>query len=188
MGKNYCKVDKKWCRFLKHNICSQVNCDLSAVNRCPLLKRIETKRLSDLLRESTFEEVSKALLRWFPKEIRSINGYRDVYNSLCSMTPRKHKYDDLFIEIKRENDLFGNEYLHNHGVSIIKREKITYGLELSPWIDWISMYITQDTLDSLTKEEIIASCLYEMTFYGFDEPTISDFKETLIDNIQKKDE
>ena len=186
MGKNYCKVDKKWCRFLKHNICSQVNLDLCMVNRCPLLKRIETKRLSDLLRESTFEEVSKALLHWFPKEIRSINGYRDVYNSLCSMTPRKHKYNDLFIEIKKENDLFGNEYLHNHGVSITKKEKITYGLELSPWIDWISMYITQDTLDSLTKEEIIASCLYEMTFYGFDEPTISDFKETLIDNIKEK--
>ena len=29
------------------------------------------------------------------------------------------------------------------------------------------MYITQDSLDNFTKEDIVAACLYEMTFFGF---------------------
>ena len=29
------------------------------------------------------------------------------------------------------------------------------------------MHITQDSLDNFSKEDIVAACLYEMTFFGF---------------------
>lgn len=59
----------------------------------------------------------------------------------------------------------------NSFVFVIKPQSnptnIKYGIEFCPWKDWVSMYITQDSLDNFTKEDIVAACLHEMTFFGF---------------------
>ena len=185
MGKNYCKVEGKWCKLLRRGVCGETKTDLGQVNRCPKLARIETRRLADLLKEVSFDPVFYKLCHWFNDQEGSRNGYESVFNKLVLMNPKKHRLDDLFIEIHivKEND--GSEWLNVSGVSVLGSDTSSYGIEFNPWRDWVSSFITQKTLDTLDKEDIVAACLYEMTFFGFEEQRVQDEKNKIFNSIEE---
>ena len=47
-----------------------------------------------------------------------------------------------------------------------------YAIEFTPWDEWLSMEIDSNTISEFAELDIIAHCLYEMTFIGFDETKI----------------
>ncbi len=47
------------------------------------------------------------------------------------------------------------------------------------------MYIAKDTLENFSELEIIAHCLYEMTFIGYDEEGIQDQRKSLENTVEK---
>lgn len=181
MGKNYCKVEKKWCRFLKRGICGIANCKLAEVNRCPRLSEIETIRLYDLLKEVNFENVFTRLCYWFNDQKQSKEGYEKVFKTLLAMTPSKHKLSDLFITVDKVTEDNGDEWISVYGEDVLKKDNISYGIEFSGWNEWVSMFITQTTLDNFTKEDIVAGCLYEMTFWGFEEAKVIENRNMLVE-------
>lgn len=187
MGKSFCKIEKKWCKFLKHNICLYCTKNIFDINRCPRLFEIETIRLATILQEVTFEDVFKCLIRYFTDQEVNKDAYLSVFNTLLEKKPKKHNLDDLFICVEKSKDDFSNddrEYLNTYGINVINHTNIRYGLEFCEWIDWISMFITKETLKTLSKEEIVASCLYEMTFFGFCEEKVKDEKQTMINRFE----
>lgn len=171
MGKNFCKVDNKWCKYLKRGICTFNNTKIKSVNRCPRLSEIETIRLFELMKNVEFGSVFTNIYNWYENQRNSSKSYFYVFNKCLSMTPKKHKLNDLFINIDKGEE-YGKEYPDVYGVNIIKPNNIRYGLGFYKWNDWLSMFITKETLSIYSKEEIVAACLYEMTFYGFNEDTI----------------
>ncbi|MCS6796219.1 MAG: hypothetical protein NZ516_09690 [Raineya sp.] len=44
-----------------------------------------------------------------------------------------------------------------------------YGLEFTKWDKWLGMDLASETIENFSDLEIIAYCLYEMTFLGYDE-------------------
>jgi hypothetical protein len=44
-----------------------------------------------------------------------------------------------------------------------------------PWKEWLGMEISDKTAKELDLNEIVALCLNEMTFSGFDEDTIQQY-------------
>lgn len=53
-------------------------------------------------------------------------------------------------------------------------ENDVYGLEACSFESWLSFYIDQETLDRFTNPNIIAHCLWEMTFFGFEQKRDED--------------
>ena len=106
MGKSFCKVENKWCKFLKRGVCGYCKETLDSVPRCPRLTEIETVRLSDVLKEVKFEDVFEWLIYWFPDQESSKEGYESVFNSLLERKPKKHDLNDLFICVERLKDDF----------------------------------------------------------------------------------
>jgi hypothetical protein len=47
------------------------------------------------------------------------------------------------------------------------------GLDLSPWEEWLAIRVPQSLLDKMTPAEIVAHCVWEMTFYGFSQEKIA---------------
>lgn len=88
MGKNFCKVENKWCKHLSHDICKKADCPLIDVCRCPRLAEIETVRLSELIKNASFENIWKAMMKWWPDQETSKEGYKDVFAKLSAMTPK----------------------------------------------------------------------------------------------------
>ena len=101
------------------------------------------------------------------------------------MNPKKHRLDDLFIEIHIVKEDDGSEWLNVSGVSVLGSDTTSYGIEFNPWRDWVSSFITQKTLDTLDKEDIVAACLYEMTFFGFEEQRVQDEKNKIFNSIEE---
>jgi len=45
-------------------------------------------------------------------------------------------------------------------------------LEFTPWKEWLGMGIHPESLAHFSEQEILAHCLHEMTFMGFEEEQI----------------
>jgi len=63
-----------------------------------------------------------------------------------------------------------------------------YGFDLSPWTEWLAIRVPQSLLDKMTATEIVAHCVWEMTFYGFTQEKIAEFRAELEGNVKEIDE
>jgi hypothetical protein len=52
-------------------------------------------------------------------------------------------------------------------------------LDLSRWEEWLALRVPQSLLDKMTAAEIVAHCVWEMTFYGFSQEKIAAFRAEL---------
>lgn len=170
--KKYCNIGKKWCKFLRKGVCNFSDCELCDIVKCPRIAEIETMTLYDLIREVNFDEVFSRVCFYFPSQSNSREGYENAFNELLNKKQKKkHCIGDLFIEVVIEEDDDEN-YLDVCGLNI--RNGNRYSIELCKWSDWVTMFITKGTLDRLSKEDIVAGCLYEMTFFGFSEKSVME--------------
>lgn len=182
MGKNYCVLENKWCKFLRRGICGVAKCELCKISKCPRIAEIETTTLYDLIREVSFEDVFSRICFYFPNQCDCKEGYEKAFSELLGKKHNKHRIDDLFInvEIVEEDGVY---CLDVTGVN--RKSGVHYAIEFCEWTDWLTMFITKETLDSLSKGDIVAGCLYELTFFGFTENRVLERKDKIVDGIKK---
>lgn len=63
-------------------------------------------------------------------------------------------------------------------------EGTKYAIELTSWAEWLSSEVRIVNLD-ITPAQMIAQCLYEMTFFGFVQDKIQEKKDDLIAQIEE---
>ena len=44
-----------------------------------------------------------------------------------------------------------------------------YSLVATEWAEWLGMDVTDDTLERMSIADIIGNCIYEMSYFGYDE-------------------
>ena len=169
MGKNFCKIGSKWCKYCCRGNCEFSHTSTESLAKCPRISQIETIQFADLLKTVEFETVFSRLLFYFPGQERSKQKYKEVFETLLNLKPRPMtNLKSIFIKVSYQKDFFDNkEYITVSGTQVFDSDNVNYGIEFCSWKDWVSMHITQDSLDNFTKEDIVAACLYEMTFFGF---------------------
>jgi N-acetylglutamate synthase-like GNAT family acetyltransferase len=133
-------------------------------------------RFKDLIRNNSWLGVEKKLLDLYPGEKFRISAYEDIFYRLQHMPGKK---SDMSIVLGKE---FDRDAPNGYYVGVSGRKKdnandeneITpfYAIEFTPWDEWLSMEIDSNTISEFTELDIIAHCLYEMTFIGFDETKI----------------
>jgi hypothetical protein len=57
-----------------------------------------------------------------------------------------------------------------------------YAIEWTSWREWLGMEVTVENLD-LTPAQMVAHCLDEMTTCGFDEDSITEVREQIMDQV-----
>lgn len=192
MGKSFCKIETKWCKYCKRNKCcfsnNGVRTPLSEIHRCPKREATRTVRLKDYLADCDFNGVMEAMIKYYPEEVKNEYGYLGVLNRLNSM---KAKKTDWFIKVEHVHEdardtqwgrIDESDWLNVTGIAPNSKE---FAIEFDPWDLWLGMNICQTTLNSLTKNEIIAGILYEMTFSGFTEERINEEKQKIIDSFEE---
>jgi len=55
----------------------------------------------------------------------------------------------------------------------------TWALDLTSWSEWMGMGIEEESYKTVTPEEFVAHCLWEMTFFGFHEYQQRNMRRTL---------
>lgn len=121
--------------------------------------------LKDIVRACIFKNVKNALLMLYPDQRRNINGYKNVFETLIHMRPECNK-EGMVIDIKRVGR-GKNAYFSVSGICLKNNIQQSYALEYTPWSKWLGYEVAKNVLKKMAKEEIIAQCLWEMTFMGF---------------------
>ena len=60
---------------------------------------------------------------------------------------------------------------------------VSYAIEFTPWPEWLGMLVLVAPDLELAPADLLAPILWEMSFLGFDETDIADFKEDLDDRV-----
>jgi hypothetical protein len=145
----------------------------------------KTKILKDLVDKFNFTEVSEALLELYPDQKQNIRGYKITWDELEHLHPSK-EISDMSIKITKVKDTYDNtSYYSTHGVT--KNKKETYALDFSSFKDWLGFKIHPSTLKRMKQLNIMAHCLWEMTFNGFASSEIAKQRNRLKSIVKKID-
>lgn len=142
-------------------------------------------RFRELIKKYKWDEVNSTLWKLYPNQRKSVRGYKHVYEELNATKPVKTKMrivlEDVFDEFDKKyytgvsgrngtlNKKNDPEYFKDDEAA---NRETSYAIEFAPWAEWLGMEVDQATLEEYNDLEIISHCLYEMTFYGFDQKTI----------------
>lgn len=179
MGKKFCSCGNKWCKLLQKGICkaNEINTSIENLTKCPRIAAIETITLYQLIREIKFDDAFDRLCYYFPDQENSKEGYENAFKELLNKKMHKMRnLNDLFICVEK-GEYDGHEFLDTYGKMLHSNKR--YGIEFCKWSDWVSMFIDRETLNSLNKEDIVAGCLFELTFDGFTESKVIEAKNNL---------
>ncbi|MFJ6209216.1 DUF6557 family protein [Lysinibacillus sp. NPDC092081] len=135
--------------------------------------------LKDLVLLTPFDKVWEKIVLHYPNRIEE--NFRVLYEKL-HIIDLKDNYSNLFIYINAfendendENDepVFQSSFDENNkslyfDVSGRDDDHIGYSLVGNSFNEWLNFYIDSDTLDSMSVESILAHCLWEMTYFGYD--------------------
>jgi len=117
----------------------------------------------ELATRHTWEEVGPVLAGLYPRQKSSLVGYEKVLAQLRTIEPRA---SDWHIVVAWVEDWFdGKPYVRVNGRK--QDDDQDWGLDFTDWAEWLGMEIAPPSLEAFTGIEVLAHCLYEMTWYGF---------------------
>ena len=142
--------------------------------------------LRDLFRKVEDESVIEAVARlydqrkteWLPDAIA------DVLSELRKLTPDSAGCQyKLHIELTPPID---PEEQSHWDVSCTKQnDPERYGLDLSHWEEWLGISVPHSLIHQMTETDIVAHCVWEMTFYGFTQEKIAETRAELERRIKE---
>lgn len=139
-------------------------------------------KLHELFKNVTFEEIwplIKELHNDSPVEVYDSlrSNYKEVFYYVTALSSID---SDMRIVISWETDYDdpSDVYMDVSGRRIDNEDVgERYCLTLTRWSEWLGMDVDPNSLETFTKDQILAQCLFEMTFYGFTEEEIDKTRE-----------
>lgn len=136
-------------------------------------------KFKELIKSHQWLSIEITLLQLYPDQKEIIEDYKAVFEKLQTMSPVD---DEMFIVLTEYNcdddhDEKGNKatYIDVSGKKIFTNSITdSYAIEFVKWENWLGMTIAPETIDNFSGLEILAHCLYEMTFCGYREDEIQE--------------
>ena len=148
-------------------------------------------KLFNLIKSNNWLSVELTLLGLYPDQEEMLDEYRKVFEKLQITDPAE--YDDIEI-ILTEYDCDPNiENEKETYVDVSGQKKIPdpdsitngYAIEFLEWNKWLGMELALETLKNFSELEIIAHCLFEMTFIDYKEDAIQQQFKSISDTVEE---
>ena len=146
--------------------------------------------LKKVIESNNWLSVEMTLIKLYPNQIELINDYRNVFEKLQYL---KAETNDMlivlteYLEDFEENSDVENTYVDVSGRKLVIEENSfsnSYAIEFVKWEKWLGMELAPETLENFNELEIISHCLFEMTFFGYEEEEIQEQFESINDKIE----
>lgn len=144
-------------------------------------------KFAELVCKYKWDEVCAALIHLYPNDRKNIAGLKMVFQQLQTLT---HAESNMRIILEEVFDEFENGWYtcvsgkngtlkKEENSEIFKDDKIgnqevSYGIEFVDWKKWLGMDIDLGSISNYSETDIIAHCLWEMTFYGYTQEAIKE--------------
>jgi hypothetical protein len=79
--------------------------------------------------------------------------------------------------LRRDHEAFASDAANGTLESL--NEEMPCALDLMPWEEWLGMEVDPRSLERFARAELVAHCLWELTFHGFEPSKIRAFAESL---------
>lgn len=141
--------------------------------------------LNNILKEVKFELVWKGFVNFYPDLAHLKDKYLKIFNLLLLKIPNEN-VDEMIIHIdKQEIAENTNEIeFRVHGKEKTDEWTEYYDISSCKWGDWIGFYLYDKVFEHLSNEEIVALCLYEMTWFGITEDEVINSINNLDKNCE----
>ena len=156
-----------------------------------------------LLDSVTWPEVKAAILWAYPDEENALGQYKVLLAKLKQMQPIPSEMRIVLelSSVDAESEKPAMDVIGRDGSLNRDREdfplfrdsldasyadaETNWALSFRPWEEWLGMQIDAGTLKNQGASQIIAHCLWDMTFHGFDQ---TEIRETLEEIERRADE
>ncbi|TAF59026.1 MAG: hypothetical protein EAZ58_14070, partial [Flavobacterium sp.] len=107
-----------------------------------------------------------------------LDEYKTVFEKLTIIEPAE--YDELEIILTKydsDTNIESEPYVDVSGqkkVPDANQIATSYAIEFLEWDKWLGMDLAPNTIKNFSDLEVIAHCLFEMTFIDYDEDAIQD--------------
>ena len=169
-------------------------------------------KFKELLDDVTWSQIEEALIRIYNVTPHNMEGYMSVVQNLSNMTPKESVDMRICIDwVPPDGNLVEEGYWDIHGKNGTLHKdtedaklfpkagedwlnsEVTWSLEFNKWCEFLGMNIDPETANNieLSKADIVAHILYEMTFVGYDEEEIKEQADELkrqVDEIKNMSE
>jgi hypothetical protein len=147
--------------------------------------------LNDLIKSYNWLSIELTLLKLYPDQDKMLDEYRNVYEKLKLTEPAD--YNELEIILTEYDNDPNFESDKETYVDVSGQKKVPnpnditngYAIEFLEWDKWLGMDLAKETIKNFSDLEIIAHCLYEMTFIDYDEEAIQEQFKSLNDNVEE---
>ena len=147
-------------------------------------------KLNEIIKSYNWLSIELTLLRLYPDQGTMVDDYRKVFEKLLLLEPEEYEMSIVLTENDCDTD-DESEIRTYVDVSGRKKEKdpnsiiYSYAIEFVEWEKWLGMDLAPETTNNFSYLEIIAHCLYEMTFFGYNKEEIKEQFDTINDRIEK---
>ena len=129
--------------------------------------------LKELINQHHWLSVQYELTRLYPDEEKQIDAYQDVYEQLKLLVPEPSDITIRLTEITDEDESYISvDGYYTDGRVDKHSGNDALALDFTSWNQWLGMPVDVRAFEEFTELEIIAHCLYEMTFVSFDQEEI----------------
>lgn len=136
-------------------------------------------RLIDIARRVSAAEVGAALRAAYEMKDGGVEWHLAALEKLRAKTPERK--DAMAIRVSVVEGEEGGTYFDVAGVT--EGDEVVYSLSMTPWAEWAAMPVSVSGTE-MTEAQIVAHCLYEMTFHG-DEEDAAEFRAGLIAKVDE---
>lgn len=138
----------------------------------------------DMVKQTNWEHVWHSLETEYPSLSKGESVYRNLFNALIAMVPVDSSLSIIVEWVDDGEDSF-------HHVSALDAsesdtaESERYSIGLTEWEEWLGMRVTQSTIDAYSASQIVAHCLWEMTWYGADLEAIRSARQQIRESLNE---
>lgn len=136
----------------------------------------------EVLNKVSFEEVWSKMLEYYPDLGQTNEKYSTVYESLLSKNLTTN-LENMIIHIDAvdSDDSPNRDYIEYrvHGKNNSPEWNGYWDISANNWDEWLGFYVDHKAIDNFSSEQIVALCLYEMTWFGFTEEQIKSKTDNL---------
>lgn len=147
---------------------------------------MSTMIFKDLLLTVEWLPVRYYLMEGYPEttSMEQTGRYEELFYSLQEREPDVQREDCYTIEVDyvfEEHSVGQSGYFHVNGRKPGCED--AYALELSPWAEWLGWNVRISP--GMPEAEFVAHCLWEMTFFGFEESRIEEQRRILMERADE---
>lgn len=154
-------------------------------------------KLAEVVEKVSWAETKACLLWNYADSKEAMAGYEMVFRNLGKLkltstsmrivireTFREGLDEEPFTEVVGKDGTLNKEledfkYLNKSEDSDYANSEAEYALEFHAWEAWLGMEVDSTTYQKYSCPEILAHCLWEMTFMGFNQDAMREGKQEL---------